>query len=263
MKWLSGLFSGKGKKPFDPSRVNEVDWVWKAFAGKRDGIMVDVGSHFGESLRPFAAAGWRVLAFEPDPNPDKQHAITAALNEHSKLFHCALADRTETSMPFYRSAISTGISGLIPFHASHELAATVEAKRLCNILQDEGISHVDLLKIDTEGSDLLVLQGLQWHVKPAVIICEFEDQKTVHLHYSFRDLGMYLKDADYVVYMSEWYPVVQYGGQHQWRELKTFPCQTADEHAWGNYIAISRGFTRAWKKALKRIGVPVVTRKSP
>jgi len=257
MKWVSDLFFAKRKKPFDPSRVNEVDWIWEAFAGKRDGTMVDVGSHFGESLHQFSAAGWRCLAVEPDPNPDKQRAIAAAMNARSMLFAYALSDTIDSSRPFYRSAISTGISGLIPFHESHEPAAPVEVRRLGDILQAEGISHVDLLKIDTEGTDLLVLKGLRWHVRPVVIICEFEDHKTAHLHYSFRNLGTYLTDADYIVYMSEWYPVVRYGGQHQWRELKRFPCQTADEHAWGNYIAISRNFNRSWQKALKRIGVPL------
>lgn len=48
--------------------LNEAEWIAHALLGKvQQGVMVDVGAHHGYTALPFLRAGWRVLAFEPDP----------------------------------------------------------------------------------------------------------------------------------------------------------------------------------------------------
>src|SRR4051812_8278984 len=51
-----------------PASYDEVGIALK-FLGRTagEGWVVDVGAHIGDSSRPFAARGWRVLAVEPDP----------------------------------------------------------------------------------------------------------------------------------------------------------------------------------------------------
>lgn len=219
--------------------------------------MVDVGAHFGESLQPFAKRGWRILAFEPDAHQGKQASIKARLNEGSDLFSCALSNSEAESSAFYVSEVSTGISGLLPFHPSHTSAARVPVKTLRGVLHELGINRVDFLKIDTEGNDLLVLQGLQWAVRPDVILCEFEDSKTKLAGYDYRDLGDYLISGGYRVFVSEWYPIKRYGGEHSWRRLCTYPCTLSDPNAWGNFIAVAPERAHEFLRAVKSFGVRI------
>jgi hypothetical protein len=144
-------------------------------------------------------------------------------------------DVTGESKPLYISEESTGVSGLSPFLESHVVAGTVETVALRDVLVD---GHVDVLKIDTEGFDRSVLQGFPWDRDiPDVVICEFEDRKTIPLGYTTRDLGDFLVERGYQVWMSEWFPVVRYGIQHDWRRLVHFPSDLLDPEAWGNFIA--------------------------
>jgi FkbM family methyltransferase len=259
MKLLSKAFR-RWMTPKQPSSVDEVAWVRSMFEGYRNGVMVDVGAHFGESSAPFSALGWQVLAFEPDPDPAKQTAIQESLNERSKLYQCALSDASSEGSVFYNSSVSSGISGLIPFHQSHREATTVEVRTLKGVLEAAAAKRIDFLKIDTEGNDLLVLKGLDWSVLPDVVLCEFEDSKTRHVGYSYRDLGEYLTGAGYRVMMSEWFPIERYGAQHRWRAAKWFPCEVSVPDAWGNFIAVKPARVADLVAALGREGISLASK---
>jgi hypothetical protein len=109
-------------------------------------------------------------------------------------------------------------------------------------LEQHKIEQVHFLKIDAEGSDLFVLQGFPWDwIKPDVVVCEFEDDKTDALGYRFRDLADYLVSQGYEILVSEWYPIKRYGTSHRWRRFVSYPCDLVDPHAWGNLIAVRSG----------------------
>jgi len=228
----------KSKLRSNPRHVSEILWVCKMFSFQKDGVMIDVGAHFGESFQSFSERGWRVVAFEPDALGGKHEAIRKKLNGKSESFSFALSDAEAESCEFYVSEVSTGISGLLPFHPSHTSSQRVPVKTLASVLGRLGITKVDFLKIDTEGNDLPVLRGLAWSVRPDVILCEFEDAKTKLVGYDYRDLGDYLVEAGYSVFMSEWYPIKKYGTQHAWRRLGSYPCRLEDSNSWGNYLAV-------------------------
>jgi FkbM family methyltransferase len=241
------------KRP--PVRFDEVLFVDKMMGAITKGVMVDVGAHFGESLQPFAKRGWRIVAFEPDTHEGKHAAIKVRLNERSDLFTCALSNSEAESSAFYVSKVSTGISGLLPFHPSHTSAARVPVRTLRGVLSELGIDRVNFLKIDTEGNDLLVLQGLDWAVRPDVILCEFEDSKTKLANYDYRNLGDYLMSGGYRVFVSEWYPIKRYGVEHSWRRLCSYPCKLKDTNAWGNFIAVVPERADEFLTTVKSFGV--------
>jgi FkbM family methyltransferase len=203
------------------------------------GVMVDVGACRGAALAPFAGDGWTVYAFEPDTVNRAELEATWGNTPDVHIDTRAVSDKVQTDLPFFRSDVSEGISGLSAFHESHEEAGTVDATTVDEVVREHGIGHIDFLKVDTEGHDLFVLEGVDWdNTPPDVVVCEFEDAKTVPLGYSFDDLAMFLTDRGYTVVVSEWYPVVGYGMQHTWRGFATYPCALADPDAWGNLIAV-------------------------
>lgn len=246
-----------------PDESNLVYDILKDRAAER--VMIDVGACIGGALRNFANDGWEVYAFEPDP---VNREMLERRFDDAAWVHIdprALSNEESSSVPFYRSDVSAGISGLSSFHESHTAAGTVETTTLGASLREEQITAIDFVKVDTEGYDLFVLQGTPWNAtRPRVIVCEFEDAKSVPLGYTFKDLAAYLDDLDYHVLVSEWRPIVNYSGPHRWRRFGRYPIALADERAWGNLIAMrddddyarllsaSRALSLAW-----RFGAPI------
>lgn len=206
------------------------------------GFVVDVGAHQGQSSLPFLQSGWTVYAFEPDAV--NRRALTALLAGFPNLFvdSRAVSDQVRTMVPFYTSSVSSGISGLTRFHASHEQTGVVDTTTLDAFCVERNIKELTFLKTDTEGYDLPVLRGFPWaRMSPQIALCEFEDRKTVPLGYCFHDLAGFLVDHGYKVLVSEWYPIVEYGRQHRWRRFAQYPCELADPAAWGNLLAFRDG----------------------
>ncbi len=224
-------------------RPDEAQIVYNLLSATRQsGLMVDVGAHHGASLAPFAEDGWQVLAFEPDS------ANRAILYENFgalpnvTIDPRACSEKTQPEATLFTSDESSGVSGLSSFLDSHNPGEKVTVTTLSQALAEHNLTlqRIDFLKIDTEGFDLMVLKGYNWADKnpPDVILCEFEDQKTEPLGYTFSDLATFLQDKGYSLVISEWYPVKVYGGLHDWRRFTTYPCTLEDPRSWGNIIAV-------------------------
>ena len=200
--------------------------------------MIDVGGHFGGTALPFCKAGWRVVAFEPDSSNRAKLKETIGGFSNASIDERALSNEEKESVTFYRSDQSTGISGLSAFHETHVAADTVAMTTLATALDQHKVDAVDCLKIDTKGFDKFVLEGFPWdRMKPRVIVCEFEDFKTIPLGYDYRDFAKYLSDKGYKVLISEWQPIVRYGIDHTWADFKVWPCELNSPKGWGNFIA--------------------------
>lgn len=230
---------------FATRKHDEVEAVYRALGKARagQGFMIDVGGHHGESFEGFSEDDWRIDCFEP--NPANHPAINARISESKaqiRLFPVAVSDTPKQDLTFYLSDQSTGISSLHAFHDTHREGFKVDAIALRDHLAAQGNPKVDFLKIDTEGFDLFVLQGIDWDaVTPEVIVCEFEDSKTEGLGYTYKDMAQYLMDRGYDVIVSEWHPIEAYGQTHKWHRYTRFPSDLATPEAWGNLVAVQPG----------------------
>ncbi len=218
--------------------IDESGFVYSVLgAEKHTGVMVDVGAHEGAALAPFAAAGWKVLAFEPDPRNRRALISAYGRRDNVLIFPQAIGDHEQKGVPFFTSKISTGISGLHAFHNSHSESARVDMTTLNAALKGESFDAADFLKIDVEGYEKAVLDGFDLaRFTPRAVVAEFDDAKTTKLGYAMHDLAKLLRDYRYEVFVSEWAPITEYGADHTWRRLIQYPCVTAPG-AWGNLIA--------------------------
>ncbi len=202
------------------------------------GTLIDVGAHLGYGLKPFASDGWKVFAFEPDPDNREQLMKLASNFSSVNLDTRALSDVPAKQVSFYKSNESDGVSGLQAFLPSHKSQYLVDVTTLADVIAEKSITAIDFLKIDTEGFDLLVLKGMNWEkIQPRLILCEFEDSKTLPLGYSYHDMAHYIVEQGYKVIVSEWKPIKRYGEKHAWRGFYTYPHQLKVDRAWGNLIA--------------------------
>ena len=242
-KGLRGVYNTIQAK-FDHSyRPDETDLVFQLLTGaEKAGVMIDVGAHHGSSLAPFAQHGWQVIAFEPDST--NRAALSEAFSAYDNVIidPRACADKPQPAATLFTSPESTGVSGLSAFLESHAASEQVVVTTLAEALKEYGrLSHpVDFLKIDTEGFDWMVLKGFPWETgpQPQVILCEFDDAKTVPLGYDFHDLAGYLAAHGYQLIISEWHPIRHYGDTHRWQRFATYPCTLANPKGWGNILAV-------------------------
>lgn len=224
--------------PVNPSEIRIAYNILNA--GRQPGLMIDVGAHYGESLYMFADSGWKVHAFEPDPDNLQELELRVAHNKNVIINSSAISNKNEEAVDFFKHETSTGASGLLAFQSKHVLAGKVHSITLDRYINENNIAAINLLKVDAEGYDLLVLKGILElnTIRPEMIICEFEDSKSTLLGYTFNDMAQYLQDHNYKLIVSEWYPIIEYGTQHYWKRFIEYPCELSDADAWGNILAV-------------------------
>jgi FkbM family methyltransferase len=217
------------------------------------GILVDVGAHIGIVSQGFANAGWRVIAIEPDPDRKKQARLEQlASTKNVTIYQVAISDKPGQEVNFYSSSESDGISSMHAFCKSHEPIATVKTESLENISRKEDLKAIDFLKVDAEGFDFQVLKSHDWNHTHGIVLCEFEDNKTEPLGYTYRELGDFLEEKGYHVYLSEWEPIEQYGAVHKWKRLVEYPAEITHRDGWGNFLAVAPRFKKAFDRHLKQ-----------
>ncbi len=124
-------------------------------------VFVDIGANFG--YFSIAAAGWvgrkgKVISFECAPRALELLRANVASNcceETVEIFACGLGD-ISGNLKFYQSRLDTGWSSLDPLPDSDEICVPI-----CRFdtLQDLP-SNIRLIKIDVEGGESRVLQGM-------------------------------------------------------------------------------------------------------
>ena len=125
---------------------------------------IDAGSHVGYYtcfLAHLVGESGRVYAFDANPEACEAAKRNLSLNgmTWAEVSNMALSDH-EGSLQFHVSSDDqTGLSsvGSIP---SSKKTIHVPCGRLETLLDNRGINHVRLLKIDVEGSEEMVLSGL-------------------------------------------------------------------------------------------------------
>jgi FkbM family methyltransferase len=228
---------------------DEIGLIHATLRPYRPGVMVDVGAHHGGSLMPFAGDSWRVYAIEPDPRNRAVLRRRFGRKPNVLVDDRAISERDGERVPLFTSPVSSGISALAPFHPTHQATDSVETIRLDTLLAD--VDQVTFLKTDTEGWDLPVLRTFPWdRLHPLAVMCEFEDRKTIPLGYNYHDLAALLSGLGYAVFVSEWYPVVEYGKRHQWRQIQRYPVSLNDARGWGNLVAVDPSLAETIERAI-------------
>src|SRR5262249_34617446 len=139
---------------------------------------IDVGACVGAMSRPFLAEGWQVVMFEPD---QRCHPTLAALAEahpgQVRIEAAAVTADHDGSVTFHIAG-APGRSGMSHSPFAADLATVdVPARALAPYIARQGLFDVDFVKIDSEGHDLAILDGLDFgRIAPRLIMVEFGDQ---------------------------------------------------------------------------------------
>lgn len=222
----------------------------------RKKTIVDVGAHVGSVSKKFAQKGWRVIAFEPEPeNLEDLKKNTKNFNDFT-IVPKAVSNVEGQSVPFYVSSEHWGIHSLKPFHSTHQATIEVKTTRLDNTLSNLDINEISFLKIDVEGADFLVLQGFDFkQIKPEIVMCEFADDRSQkNFSCTHHDIANYMQNKGYKVFVSEWAPIQEYGRKGQKTKAHNFlqclPYPLDRKPAWGNLIFVRNDRINEFSKVL-------------
>jgi FkbM family methyltransferase len=113
--------------------------------------VIDLGANHGEfSQRVRARFGCRCIAVEA--NPQLAHTLSAIPGV--EYYRYALSDRDGASLTFHLSGQSEA-SSLFPIrNERNDHTVTVPSTTLQSLMNEAGVEHVDLLKVDIEGAEV-------------------------------------------------------------------------------------------------------------
>lgn len=127
-------------------------------------VVVDCGGNIG-IFTSFALdmGANRVLSFEPYPN---NYKLNKKNNPTAEVFNLAVSNKNNDIIELLYTPNSNGGHTIIsseydrePEHYEHK-NIFVKITTLNDIIEQNFIEHIDFLKIDTEGAELLILDGI-------------------------------------------------------------------------------------------------------
>ena len=120
-------------------------------------VLVDIGANIGLyalCARAMMPASARILAFEPDPRTVQKLRQNLAFNiaDNVSVINCAVGP-TEDHLRLYRSDRNAGRNSLVADSSddTRDDGQTVQVRPLATVLAEQGVDHIDVLKIDVEG----------------------------------------------------------------------------------------------------------------
>ena len=148
----------------------EDQWVVQNLQLPSKGVFVDVGAADGTSssnTMHFEEIGWTGLCIEPNPIMFQKLCKT----RRCAMFFGAIASEASNSATFHLGDHEGFIGGFLSCGDEIQVAAA----RLDDLLRLNRITSIDLLSIDTEGTELDVWASFDWKIwTPQVVILEHQ-----------------------------------------------------------------------------------------
>ena len=207
-------------------------------------VALDVGANVGEISESLLKCGYEVYAFEPYlPVFEKLqtslrhypefHALNLAIGSEDKTMQLHIAsDLSETA----KHGNPSRFNSLVPHAMLEDLkfadSIQVQVRSLASLHQSSEIpAQIGLVKIDTEGFDIEVIQGMADHKYP-VLITEFWDTKhafaqSPNVQNRLEDLVSKMKQRQY-----HWYIVIHRSGLYDAAFYCNYP--ESIDFSWGN-----------------------------
>lgn len=127
-----------------------------------DFVFLDIGANIGGyslAVAARAGAGARIHAFEPQPEIFERLTYNIRANPFGtvKAHALAVADRNG-EVTLFLDPRNKGEASVKIVSADHARQVKVAARTLAFIVEDEGLDHIDAMKLDVEGAEDLILR---------------------------------------------------------------------------------------------------------
>jgi FkbM family methyltransferase len=141
-------------------------------------VVIDAGAYVGEwSERISRGSGARVYAFEPSPVPRERLYQRVAAYPNVSVFEYGLGARDETATLTLQGPGSS-VHDDVNANTSQFDRAAVAIRDVAAVLRELRLEHVDLLKLNIEGSEYDVLERLAetgWLPRIGIVLVQFHE----------------------------------------------------------------------------------------
>lgn len=198
---------------YEAAGVSAVDWLCKQGTIRKpeDSIFIDIGANIGTYSLALAPSFKEVLAFEPHPIVSKVLELNKEIKNFNNIHICkyGLSDMdTETSL--YEPMKNAGGSSLE--HRSSGASYTVKVKHVSVAINSlKKGNKIAFIKIDVEGHELKVMQGLKevlLQYKPVVAFEANDLERNESLLEYMQSLG-YTKFLALDIRLNSRYPILR------------------------------------------------------
>jgi len=190
------------KKLRDPAHLyysqgGEDVLINRVFSGDQEGFYIDVGAHdpvhYSNTYRLYCR-GWRGLCLEPN------HSLHPRFKELRPRDHLiAVAAGKHDGTALFHLGHHTVHSSLTHSANRHGSSVEIPVRRLESLLDELMLHHrIDLLSVDTEGTEIEVLEGLNLsRYRPRLIVLEYNTASVINreaqsylIHKGYQILGV-------------------------------------------------------------------------
>lgn len=164
-------------------------------AGAQPPVVIDCGANLGDwsamAISAWASVGTGAKHHLMEPAPASRAALIKRFgglaNVH--VHPVALSDRTGTAT-FHLISPTGGTNSLVDSAGANSESISVDVARGSDYFGAQGIDRVALLKIDTEGHDFAVIEGVEeWLAAKRIDALQFEyNHRWLGQHRSMRDV---------------------------------------------------------------------------
>jgi len=157
--------------------------VWKYLKPKKGEVFVDIGAHAGKyALQVAKIVGNQGLVIAVEPSPENYQALLTGIysNELENILPLNIAAwKEDCKLKLFIGDVSGHHSIKKDMGFGY---VEVEARAMDNVIEEVGINHVDWIKIDVEGAEVEVLEGLRNTLRkyaPKVIVEVLKENQKV------------------------------------------------------------------------------------
>ena len=145
-------------------------------------IVVDVGAHLGVYTNFFTQVindGGKIYSIELNPSTFNRLQTSFSSHKNVILLNKAVSNNNGV-VDFYHDGGHTQTTNILGFDANKNIndkIGSIESVRLDTLLEKE--ENIDLIKIDVEGAEIKVLEGLEGvilKVKYLLVECHMEEE---------------------------------------------------------------------------------------
>jgi FkbM family methyltransferase len=173
----------------------------------RDAVVFDVGANIGiYSLLAGtrAGVGGHVYSFEPSDWAFQRLTENIRINDckNISVFKQGISDTSGTAEFHVCEDDAYNSLGDSPMCAVKE-TKTIKIQAIDDFCEINGITAIDVIKIDTEGADLLALQGAKRMLqsrRPPIIFCEYNRVVAHCFNFTLEDFRLFLSSNRYRIF---------------------------------------------------------------
>lgn len=175
------------------SACGEDIMLWRYFVKKDiwDGFFIDVGAYhpkfFNNTLR--LRNKLRFNGINIDPIAKHIESFKRRRPDDINI-QCAIGDKNEMVILNYVTdkPLTSGKNQDKMAQQADKMIPIIQ-KTLTQIVEKNNVTEIDLLDIDVEGTEIEVLEGYNWKIKPRLILIEDDKDVDENIFFFLKDLG--------------------------------------------------------------------------